>query len=106
MKIITRRIVLGIKATLGSGMTVTTRRVVLGIGLALLVGGLGTAVYARLQTEVGYRYDGKGRGTREVEVWDDSYGPAFIGGIVLMAIGAGLIGFGALRGENKEGEDS
>ena len=82
------------------------RRIVLGLGAALLVGGWGTTRYAdeQQQTEPGIR-NGKlalwvsgeafGRETRVIPS-RVIYGTGIIG----MAIGAGLIGFGILRPTN------
>ena len=56
-------------------MTTNRRRLMLGIGAALLVGGWGAIRYAD-----------------------------FIGGVLSMAVGAGLIGFAALRPTNDKDE--
>ena len=78
-------------------MKLTTRRIILGIGAALLVGGWGMTRYAVLFSS---------NAEVMVAIWEGyvvDWPPmklTFTAGIVTMTIGAGLLGFGALRGEN------
>lgn len=91
-------------------MTVNRRRLMLGIGAALLVGGWGTTQLAsraeRVVHSEGVVPRPKKRSssppinvtvTSGVARWDYHYRPVYIGGIVGMALGAGLIGFAVLR---------
>ncbi len=85
------------------------RRLMLAIGAALLVGGAGTAYYGVLQRTSGYttsrplfRSGGGRTSTRHAGDPVDPY--FFIGGLVGMALGAGLIGFAVLRPTNRKDE--
>ena len=83
------------------------RRWILGVGAALLVGGWGRTRYAheRLMT---YPTSIGERGTLSMysrqRHWDDS-GGIFTGGVVMMALGAGLIGFAFLHDRSDGGGD-
>ncbi len=89
-------------------MTMNRRRLILAFGAALLVGGWGATQYAAQQQKI------YGRTSQYVTIatadasgqkWvpGESYGQSiYIGGIVGMAVGAGLIGFAILRPTTRE----
>ena len=84
-------------------MKLVTRRWILGVGTALLVGGWGMTRYAheRLMMYpivIGEVY----RSYPRQRQWDDS-GGTFASGVVMMAVGAGLIGFAFLRDRSDGG---
>lgn len=79
-------------------MNTTTRRILLALGAALLVGGWGTTRYAYTELET-MATESLG----QAQLWATGLDPylyptrnIYIGGIVGMATGAGLIGFGAI----------
>ncbi len=87
-------------------MKLVTRRWILGVGAALLVGGWGMTRYAheRLMTfpsDIGEPFVIHLPLSRQLN-WDDS-GGIFAGGVVMMAVGAGLIGFAFLRDRSDGG---
>ena len=82
-------------------MTMHRRRLMLAIGAALLVGGWATTRLASLHE----RSTGAPRNLpNHVVVWDEDQRPLYIWGIVGMTLGAGLIGFAALRPTNHKDE--
>ena len=92
-----------------AAMRRANRRWMLGIGAALLIGGWGMTRYAheRLMTyptSVGER--GRLSTYSRQRNWDDS-GGIFAGGVVMMAVGAGLLGFAIppLRSRSDERKD-
>ncbi len=91
-------------------MSVWIRRTLIGVGAALLVGGWGLTRYAHAQQQImgagaaRYRlWVGMDAGGRNHEEWRLVIGSrVYYGtGVMSMAVGAGLIGFGAIR-TNKE----
>lgn len=74
----------------------------LGIGAALLVGGWGAIRYA----DQAHRIFGTAA-NYNVRVWNhwvEDNRPVFVGGVLSMAVGAGLIGFAVLRPTKREDE--
>ena len=85
-------------------MTTNRRRLMLGIGAALLVGGWGTTRYADEQQQQAGESLKYGHW-----FWGGPFngipGRVFYGGgVICMALGAGLIGFGVLRPTNRKDE--
>ncbi len=83
-------------------MNTRTRRTLICVGAALLLGGWALTGYADEQQQT------VPVGTRRAHLWVGSSGPVasrtfYMTGVVSMALGAGLIGFGAIR-TNKEAE--
>ncbi len=87
-----------------STMTMGRRRLVLGIGAALLIGGWGATRYAAQQQSTFPPVGGR----RTIGIYSpwhagELYGQTiYIGGVVSMAVGAGLIGFAALPPTSRE----
>ena len=84
-------------------MKLITRRIILGVGAALLVGGWASTQYAQHRAKP-YPV------SADLEILQGAMdamkksNTTFRSGVLAMALGAGLIGFGVLRGESKEGE--
>lgn len=80
-------------------MTMNRRRLMLGIGAALLVGGWGATRYV-VQQQRTFPPVGGRRTIGTYDPWHagELYGQTiYIGGVIGMAVGAGLIGFAVLR---------
>lgn len=80
-------------------MTPQIRRIVLGLGAALLVGGWGTTRYADEQQQIVSVQSRSGK----VDLWSEGRGglvasqSIYAAGVLVMALGAGLIGFAIPR---------
>ncbi len=85
-------------------MTMTRRRLMLAIGAAWLVGGWGSMQYA-VQNSIRSDSLGLTMWHRDSASWIPWGGGAvYNGGGIIMALGAGLIGFAALRPTTRDAE--